>query len=203
LLWPVSFGAPSTCLQRLTAADASDVGRARGSAGSGANAAAGDVRGESPSVRAHAHTDTQTRTQTQRHTDTCTFRIMQTLQHLQLLCSLATSIVVCVLQGPLHTFQFQPPAHLIPPPRPRFMLMLSPLQMRWARTLTHTVTHTYTTSLALNPSLSLDLHCSPAGSYVCVCRLLIRMGMEETKRIELGFFRTEDDVRRETDKHVA
>ena len=82
LLWPVSLAAPSMCLQRLTAVDASDVGRARGSAGSGADAAAGGVRGESPSVRAHAHTDTQTRIQTQRHTDTCTFRIMQSLQHL-------------------------------------------------------------------------------------------------------------------------
>ncbi len=35
------------------------------------------------------------------------------------------------------------------------------------------------------------------------CRLLIRLGMEEAKRIELGFFRSEEDVRREVAKHVS
>jgi hypothetical protein len=75
---------------------------------------------------------------------------------------------------------------------------------------THTHTHTHTHKLPPLHSTRLCLCIStvhpPALMSVCAlhcCRLLIRMGMEETKRIELGFFRTEDDVRRETDKHVV
>ena len=60
-------------------------------------------------------------------------------------------------QGEMHLFKFVCPKHLLPPPRPHFKFLLTPLEMR----------------------------------------LLIRMGFEETKRVQLGWFSAEVEVQKQ------